>query len=171
MIWDPQAALIAADAGVGARIALRIGGKVGPQSGDPLDVDAEVTAVRHDLCQVGVGGQGAEPMGLSVALRVRGIDIVLNSIRQQTFSTNPFTDLGIDLRARALVVVKSSQHFRTAFDPIAAATVYCNAPGSLNLDLSTLPYQLIQRPIWPLDAVDSPFAGRGATSRKASPFS
>jgi microcystin degradation protein MlrC len=162
MIWDPQAALIAADAGIGARIALRIGGKVGPQSGAPLDVDAEVLAVEHDLRQVGVGGQGAEPMGLSVALRVGGIAVVLNSIRQQTFSTNPFTDLGIDLRSKALVVVKSSQHFRTAFDPIAGATVYCNAPGSLNLDLATLPYTRIQRPIWPLDAVATASEGRGA---------
>jgi microcystin degradation protein MlrC len=93
---------------------------------------------------------------------VAGIDIVLNSIRQQTFSTNPFTDLGIDLRSKALVVVKSSQHFRTAFDSIAGATVYCNAPGSLNLDLATLPYTQIQRPIWPLDAVTSAFEGRGA---------
>ena len=162
MIWDPQAALIAADAGVGARIALRIGGKVGPQSGDPLDVDAEVIAVGRDLHQIGIGGQGAEPMGLSVALRVDGIDIVLNSIRQQTFSTNPFTDLGIALRSKALIVVKSSQHFRTAFDPIAGATVYCNAPGSLNLNLATLPYEQILRPIWPLDAVTSAFEGRGA---------
>jgi microcystin degradation protein MlrC len=162
MIWDPQAALIAADAGVGARLPLRIGGKIGPLSGDPLDVRAEVIAVRHDLGQVGVGGQGAEPMGLSVSLRVDGLEIVVNSIRQQTFSTNPFTDLGIDLASKALVVVKSSQHFRTAFDPIASATVYCNAPGSLNLDLTTLPYERIQRPIWPLDNVKSAFEARGA---------
>jgi microcystin degradation protein MlrC len=162
MIWDPQAALIAADVGVGARIALRVGGKVGPQSGVPVDVDAEVTAVARDLCQGGHAGRAGEPMGLSVALRVGGLHIVLNSIRQQTFSTSPFTDLGIDLRSKALVVVKSSQHFRTEFDPIAAATVYCNAPGSLDLDLSTLPYEHIQRPVWPLDAVASAFEGRGA---------
>ena len=162
MIWDPQAALIAADAGVGARIALRIGGKVGPQSGDPLDVVAEVTAVRNDLRQTGIGGQGGEPMGLSVALRIGAIDVVLNSIRQQTFSTNPFTDLGIDLRARSLVVVKSSQHFRASFDPIAAETIYCNAPGSLNLDLAKLPYKRIRRPIWPLDPVESALVSAGA---------
>lgn len=155
MIWDPQAALIAADAGVGARIPLRIGGKVGPQSGDPVDVVAEVIAVRSDVCQVGVGGQGGEPMGLTVAIRVDGIEIVLNSIRQQTFSPNCFTDLGIELATKNLVVVKSSQHFRTGFDPIATATVYCNAPGSLNLDLTRLPYAHIRRPIWPLDPVQS----------------
>jgi microcystin degradation protein MlrC len=122
-----------------------------------LDVDAEVTAVGHGLNQIGPGGMGTEPMGLSVALRVGGVDIVLNSIRQQVFSTNPFTDLGIDLASKALVVVKSSQHFRAAFDLIASSTVYCNAPGSLNLNLATLPYQHIQRPIWPLDDVASAF--------------
>ena len=164
MIWDPQAALIAADAGVGARIALRIGGKVGPQSGAPIDVMAEVTAVRADLHQLGFGGLGAEPAGLSVALRSQGIDIVLHSIRQQTSSTNVFTDMGIDLRARDIVVVKSSQHFRDSFDAIAAATVYCDAAGSLNLDLATLPYEAIQHPLWPLDAVGSALEGRGARS-------
>lgn len=162
MIWDPQAALIAADAGVGARISLRIGGKVGPLSGAPLDVDAEVTAVNPDLHQMGIGGQGADPLGLSVALRVDGVTIVLISIRQQTMTTNPFTDLGIDLRSKALVVVKSSQHFRAEFDRIAAATVYIDAPGSLNLDLARLPYKHVQRPIWPLDAVTSAFEARGS---------
>jgi microcystin degradation protein MlrC len=151
MIWDPQAALIAADAGPGARLPLRIGGKVGPQSGDPVDATVQVLAVRDDLRQVGLGGQGGEAMGLSVALRIDGIDVVVNEIRQQTFSTNPFTDLGIDLRAKKIVVVKSSQHFRSAFDAIAEATVYCDAAGSLNLDLAALPYRNIRRPLWPLD--------------------
>lgn len=155
MIWDPQAVLTAAAAGVGARIPLRIGGKVGPQSGDPVDVMAEVIAVHENPYQVGVGGQGREPMGLTVSVRVEGIEIVLNSIRQQTFSPNPFTDLGIDLASKRIVVVKSSQHFRTGFDPITSATVYCNAPGSINLDLAGLPYAHVRRPIWPLDDLKS----------------
>jgi len=155
MIWDPQAALIAADAGVGACIPLRIGGKVGPQSGDPLDVMADIIAVRDDLYQLGLGGQGAEPLGLSVAIRVAGIDIIINSIRQQASSTNIFTDLGIDLREKGLVVVKSSQHFRASFDLVASSTVYCDAPGSLNLDLRRLPYTRIRRPLWPVDAIES----------------
>ena len=162
MIWDPQAVLIAADAGVGARIPMRIGGKVGPQSGEPLDVLAEVTAVRDDAQQADIGGSGGDPLGLAVAVRVAGIEIVLNSIRHQTFSPDCFTQLGIELGSKSLVVVKSSQHFRTGFDPIAAATVYCDAPGSLHLDLAGLPYTRIRHPIWPLDPIESPNVGRGA---------
>lgn len=144
MIWDPQVAQIAADAGVGARLSLRIGGKVGPLSGDPVDVVAEVTAVRDDAAQRFFSDRPNAPLGLTVALRIGGIDVVVNSIRQQVFSTECFTAVGIDVAAKSLVVVKSSQHFRTWFDPIARATVYCNAPGSLNLNLAELPYQKIR---------------------------
>ncbi|BBE32364.1 hypothetical protein SmB9_00220 [Sphingosinicella microcystinivorans] len=39
MIWDPQAAQIAANSGVGSKLSLRLGGKVGPMSGDPVDLE------------------------------------------------------------------------------------------------------------------------------------
>lgn len=49
--------------------------------------------------------------------------------------------------------MKSTQHFRAGFDPIASAILYCDAPGSLNGDLAALPYQHLVRPIWPVDAM------------------
>jgi microcystin degradation protein MlrC len=141
MIWDPQVAQIAADAGVGAKLRLRIGGKVGPLSGDPVDVEAEVLAVRPDVCQRFFRDTPNRALGLAVGLRVGGVEIVVNSIRQQVFAPECFTELGIDVASKALVVVKSSQHFRACFDPIARATLYCNAPGSLNVDLAQMPYR------------------------------
>lgn len=147
MIWDPQAALIAADAGLGARLALRIGGKVGPMSGEPVDAEVEVLAVREDGLQKGLTGKLSEPLGLAVAVRIGGIDVVINSIRQQVFSPECFTALGIDPSAKRLVVVKSTQHFQAAFAPVAGAMIYCNAPGSLNMDLSTLPYRNLTLPV------------------------
>ncbi len=147
MIWDPQAALIAADAGVGARLPLRIGGKIGPMSGDPVDAEVEVLAVRADGLQRGLTGKLSEPLGLAVAVRIGGIDVVINSIRQQVFSPECFTALGIDISAKRLIVVKSTQHFQAAFAPVAGAMIYCNAPGSLNMDLSTVPYRNLVLPV------------------------
>lgn len=152
MLWDPQAVQIARDAGVGATLALRIGGKVGPASGQPVDVYATVTAVRSDARQHGLAGKYTEALGEAVAIRAGGIDIVLNTRRQQVFSPECFTELGIDLAAKRLVVVKSTRHFRACFDAIAASTVFCDAPGSLNSELARLPYAHLRRPIWPLDA-------------------
>jgi microcystin degradation protein MlrC len=156
MMWDPQAAAVAASAGVGARLPMRIGGKVGPMSGAPVDGLAEVLAVRTDATQHGLDGKQKDALGLAVAIRIDGVDIVLNSIRQQTYSPDCLTELGIDVARKSLVVVKSSQHFRAAFDRVSVATVYCNTPGSLNSDLTGVPYCHLARPIWPLDADASP---------------
>lgn len=141
MIWDPQAASIAADAGVGSRIPLRIGGKVGPLSGQPVDMLAEVLCVRDDVRQRIFGEEASSPLGLAVAVRAGGVELVINSVRQQVFSPECFTALGVDLGDKAVVVVKSSQHFRARFDPLASRTIYCDPPGSLSTDLMQMPYR------------------------------
>jgi len=153
MLWDPLAVQLAQDAGVGAELALRVGGKVGPASGEPVDLRATVTAVRSDARQHGLAGQYTEALGEAVAIRAGGIDIVLNTRRQQVFSPECFTELGIDLSSKRLVVVKSTRHFRACFDAIAATTLFCDAPGALNSELARLPYARLRRPIWPLDAI------------------
>ena len=154
MIWDPLAVQLASDAGVGAELVLRIGGKVGAGSGMPLDLHATVTAVRSDARQHGLAGQFTEALGDAVAIRTGSIDIVLNTRRQQVFSPDCFTQLGIDLAHKRLVVVKSTRHFRACFDAIAVATMMCDTPGALNGDLARLPYRHLTRPIWPLDPLD-----------------
>ena len=151
MIWDPQAVAIATAAGVGAKLPLRIGGKIGPMSGSPIDLEVEVLDCRSDGRQRGLTPGGFDPLGAAAAVRAEGITIVLNSIRQQVFSPDCFTALGIDLMAQRLIVVKSTQHFRAGFDPIAAATIYADSPGTLQVDLSQLPYKHLLRPVWPLD--------------------
>jgi len=44
MIWDPESVARAREAGVGRKVLLRIGGKNGPMSGDPLEARATVLA-------------------------------------------------------------------------------------------------------------------------------
>jgi microcystin degradation protein MlrC len=58
---------------------------------------------------------------------------------------------GIDVTRRKIVALKSSDHFRAAFRPLAAAIIGCNTPGIVSADLTTLPYKRLKRPIWPLD--------------------
>lgn len=152
MIWDPQAVAIAMSAGVGARLSMRVGGKVGSMSGDPLDVEVQVLACRHDATQAGLVPGSRDPLGAAVALRIGGVDVVLNSLRQQVFSPDCFTEMGVDLKAKRLVVVKSTQHFRAGFDALSSATFHADTPGSLRVNLGELPYRRLQRPLWPLDA-------------------
>ncbi len=149
MLWDPVAVEFAFAAGLGARIPLRIGGKVGPLSGDPVDVEAHILALNPRARQFAFGVE--QSLARTVAIDIGGIDVVLSSLREQTHSPECFTDLSIDLARKRLVVVKSAQHFRTTFEPLAEEIIYATGPGSSSTDFSSFTYHRLQRPIWPLD--------------------
>jgi microcystin degradation protein MlrC len=159
MLWDPVAADFAHRAGVGALLNLRLGGKVSALSGRPLDVQAEVLCVRDDARQaLFAQGEPKARLGRSAALRVQGIDIVVNSERQQVFDPRCFTEHGIDLASKRLVVVKGSTHFVNGFTALASRIVFCASPGSVSLDASQFDYQHIRRPLYPLDPGFTPKA-------------
>jgi microcystin degradation protein MlrC len=138
-IWDPVAAAACADAGIGASLNLRIGGKSGPASAQPLDVGVTVRGVRERHDQAGLG-ISRTAMGLSVWIEVGGIDVVLNSIRTQVFSPDAFTGLGIDLATKRIVAVKSSQHFQAGFAPIASKVIRAATHGAIQMDFAAVPY-------------------------------
>lgn len=158
MIWDPAAVQAAHRAGVGARLRLRIGGHCGPLSGETVEEEVEVLATRSDLAQQVFGIGQAMPLGLSAALRVRGVLVVVNTIRQQTMSREVFTGHGIDPARMRLLVVKSTNHFQEDFGRMAARIIHCDAPGAGAEDLSTFAFQRLPRPCWPLDPLDAALA-------------
>jgi microcystin degradation protein MlrC len=153
-IWDPAAVTIASDAGEGAHLNLRIGGKTGPSSGLPVDVRAHVSKVAKDSLQTFAGNPIT--IGNAAVIQTNGVDIILNSQRTQIFGVDCITNLGIDAIQKSVIVVKSSQHFYVSFGPIAAEVIYCAAPGTLMMDIPSIPYQRTGRNKWPL--VDDPFA-------------
>lgn len=153
LIWDPMAVRMAFAAGEGAHVPMRIGGKLGPTSGDPIDVNATVLHLRSDAMQPHIADGYPVALGRTAAVEVAGIEIVLNEIRQQPFHPHAFMSAGVDPWSKRIVVVKSSFHFYAGFAERAAAIVYCDAPGTLNSDATRRPYRRLRRPIWPLDDV------------------
>ncbi len=55
-----------------------------------------------------------------------------------------------------ILVVKSSQHFYDQFASFSEKVFYCETPGSLTLNFDPAAYHRIQRPMWPLDAIETP---------------
>ncbi len=149
-LWDPIAVRIAFDAGVGATLMMRIGGKVSPLSGDPLDLLVTVKALHADMFMTGLANTPTA-MGDCALLEAAGVQIMLCSIRNQAMGTDVFTQLGVDLGACKIIVVKSSQHFYASFSKVAKHVIYVGAPGAVTLDLKTLPYKKIRQPKWPID--------------------
>jgi microcystin degradation protein MlrC len=148
-IWDPLAVKLCMAAGVGARLPLRIGAKLAPRHGQPVDVEAEVISVVPDAIQH--FRDSVVPLGDSVAVRFDGIEVILNSNRAQSFEPDLFSNMGIDPLARRFLVLKSANHFFGAFSKIASRIIYIDAGGPYPGDPRTTPYTKIKRPIWPLD--------------------
>jgi microcystin degradation protein MlrC len=139
-IWDPVTVQACAEAGVGATLPVRIGGKCGPASGELMDVVATVRGFVPDHSQQDLG-PGRCPMGSSVWLEIAGIDVVMMSLRTQTFSPDAFTGLGIDLTSKRIIAVKSSWHFQANFAPIADELVPVATPGALQMDFAAIDYR------------------------------
>jgi microcystin degradation protein MlrC len=120
-------------------------------SGDPFDTLCTVKALVPDMRMSGLAGT-TMPLGDCALVDAQGTEVVLISRRSQAMGCDVFSQLGCDPAARRIVVVKSSQHFRAAFAPLAVQVLYASAPGSVTNDLQLLPYRKIRRPKWPLDA-------------------
>jgi len=152
-LWDPGAVRIAFEAGVGATLPMRLGGKVGPLSGAPLDADCTVLALQREMVMSGLSGTPT-PMGDCALVRAGAVEVVLNTLRNQAIGTDLFTQLGCALATRRVVVVKSSQHFHADFAKVASQVLYAAAPGVVTQDLRQLPYRKLRWPRWPLESHD-----------------
>ncbi|UTP38297.1 M81 family metallopeptidase [Phenylobacterium sp. LH3H17] len=145
-VWDPIAVQICFDAGLGARLPLRIGGKCGATSGDAVDVQATVRGLIRDHDQA---GQGRSPVGHSAWISVGNIDIVLISKRVQTLTTRVYDEFGIDLKSKDIVVAKSTQHFFASFSQLSERIIYVTSDGTLRPDFENIKYKKNISPYWP----------------------
>jgi len=144
IVYDPVVVQVAKSAGEGALLQVRLGGKMGPQSGTPLDLTVTVLGVRenyHHLFPQQKGEPVVCPIGDTVALRCDGVDIIVSSERSQCFSPCIFEDFGLNPRQYEIIIAKSTQHFHGAFSLIAGEIIYMAAPGAIVPIMQDIPYQ------------------------------
>ena len=154
-IWDPVAVSFCHAAGRGARLMLRFGGKSGPQGGEPIDALVEVRATPEEGWQRFRASRVT--LGRAAVIRIAGteVDVVLITSRTQTYDPDIFTNQGVALHDKQLLLVKSTNHFYAAFAPIASEIVYVAAPTSYPTDPAATAYRKLDRPLWP--RVPDPF--------------
>lgn len=130
IVHDVRAADAAHASGVGGVVDRLGGGGEGPGQ-EPLPGPWRVVAVSDGRFK------GTSPMlraaetnmGKTALLAQNGVEVLVASIRQQPIHREAFTHLGVDLDARGIIGVKSSAHFRAAYQEIAEKVIVCLAPG------------------------------------------
>jgi len=90
--------------------------------------------------------------GPTAVLRVGGVTVLVVSIGTQMLDLQQFRAFGIEPTRHRVVGLKSQQHFRAAFAPIAGDIVVCDSGGLTTAELTRFPYRHVPRPIFPLDA-------------------
>ena len=154
LFWDPVVVRMCREVGVGATLDIRLGGKVGVMSGDPVDLKVTVRTVGEDMYQN--MGETMMAMGNAVWLETGGVHLVVNDVRTQCFHPVAFTGLGVPLDKMKAVVVKSSQHFQAGFAPMATQVVQVATPGAIPPDFTIIPYTKRDDNYWP--KTENPFA-------------
>jgi microcystin degradation protein MlrC len=150
MIWDPIAVQICMAAGEGAEIPLRFGAKSAPGTGNPIDGLVKVMKlVRNAEMRF---GDSIAPFGDAAHIHLDGIDVILSSVRVQSYDPSLYTALGIDPTQKQLLVIKSTNHFYAAFSRIATEILYCSAGSPYPNNPATNPYRRARRDIWPIMA-------------------
>jgi microcystin degradation protein MlrC len=152
-LWDPAAVAACVAAGVGNRLTLDVGGKVDDRHGAPLRVTGTVRTlsdgrfIHKGPMMRGLPGR----LGATAVLDVDDVKVILISYRWQTLDPEMLRFVGLDPLAEKIVVVKSTIHYRAAFEPIAKEIIEVDAPGLSSSNLARFEFTRVRRPIFPLD--------------------
>jgi microcystin degradation protein MlrC len=149
-LWDPLAVGICFAVGVGSRLRLRLGGKLEPNSGPCLDVNAEVLHLKRDAFQDQLESERV-PIGDVAVVKAEGIEIVLTTRRTGVFSPTIFTHHGVTLAKKQVIGLKNLYRHRDVFRPLTREQLFVATPGLCTPDWGSIAFKRIPRPMWPLD--------------------
>jgi microcystin degradation protein MlrC len=159
-VYDPDAVQAAMHAGVGAKVELRIGGRMAmpsiPGSNEPLLVSGVVRTlsagyfVSDSPMRRGV----KVSMGPMAVLDTGKVEIVLISRHNEPSDLGLFKVVGIDPAKKRYVAIKSRVHWRADLGSLAKHVVECNGLGVCTSDYGILNFEHVRRPIYPLDLIN-----------------
>ena len=157
LMVDAQAARAAHAAGVGASLTLGLGGRSGIAGDAPLHAAFRVESLSDGRvhCEGAFSRGATMQLGPSACLSIEGVRIVVTSRKTQLADQALFRFVGIEPTREAILVNKSSVHFRADFTPIAHQILVASAPGPMVADPAAFPWKRLApglrlRPLGPV---------------------
>jgi microcystin degradation protein MlrC len=147
VMYDPEVADMAHEAGVGSVLETSLGAKSGLTGIEPYQARFEVEMLGDGrFTYTGAMNLNSKAqLGNMALLRIvddsSAVRVVVGSSRSQCLDLAMIRHLGIEPTEQKIVAVKSTVHFRADFDPIAAETLVVIAPGIHPCKLAGLTYK------------------------------
>lgn len=146
VLCDPRAAAHAHEAGVGAEIDLALGAGTGAFGETPIHGRFKVMALSDGrFTATGPFYLGSRmDLGPMALVRIDDVHVAVASRKQQAADQAMFRCLNVEPCDFAVLVLKSSVHFRADFAPVASRILVVAAPGANIADPAQLPFRKLQ---------------------------
>lgn len=139
-IPGPELVAQALKRGVGSTVSEKVGAAVDNRYAPPVQLEGTVLAIH----------EGDEDAEVEVVVQVGSIKVIVTKKRKPYHHISDFSKLNLDPTQAAILVVKIGYLVPELYD-IRGDWVMALTPGGVDQDLDRLPYQNIQRPMFPLD--------------------
>lgn len=151
-LWDPRLVARAHEAGKGAELAVRLGGRVTDAFGPPVDATARVVRLTDGNFHNSGPMETNLPvaLGRTAVLDAGGVQVIVTETCQSPNDPGYFALHGIDLAATRLLCVKAKNHFRAAFGPLCSAIIEVDAPGPASPDLARYHFRNLPPDLMPV---------------------
>lgn len=141
LIYDPEVASMAHEAGEGTLIEVDLGGK---SLEGHYPFHGKFTVVKlweGDFYGTGpmVGGRLLN-LGKMAQLKIDDVRVVVSSVRMQALDRSFFRVVGVEPEQMSILALKSANHYRADFGPIAGEIINVEAPSAIIEDPSKIPY-------------------------------
>jgi len=161
LVCDPEAVERAIEAGVGSRPTITLGGKTDDRHGEPLEVEGYVATITDgQFRNTGPMATGVRTnLGRAVRLRVGGegggaIEVIVTENRVQPYDAEIWRHVGLQPERLDVLVVKSTNHYRASYEPLASEVITVNSPGLGAMDARLFEYGNVDRRLYPIDDLD-----------------
>ncbi len=92
-----------------------------------------------------------QSLGRSALLSIAGVRVIVASRPLAAYDRNLLRLFGVEPAEARILALKSRNHCRAAFGPIAHSVTLVDAGGIASMRLHELPFEHVRRPVWPLD--------------------
>jgi len=152
-ICDAETVAAAHAAGVGATLAVELGGKSDRRARAPLTARAYVKGLTDGRFRLSSYAPGLRvDLGRTARLQIDGVAVIVVSRVQQTFDPEVFLLHGVDVTRCRVVALKSSHHFRAGFRQLARAIITADSGSGLTTQrIERLGRRSGVAPAWPID--------------------
>jgi len=164
VIMADALAVAAADAvEIGQTVKLQVGGRGFKGDAGPVKIegtlinrtDGHFELEDHQSHLASMRGIHIE-MGRSIVISCGPLTLLINSSKTPPFDLGQLRSQGIDPTAARFIAVKAAVAYRRAYEKIAPAHYFVATPGPCASLLTSLNYQHVRRPVFPLDPNASP---------------